>query len=71
MSIPTGSARRVVLASAVVVALLVPAMTVTIWLYGSAIHQGDRVLDARTKQTLEGAGGSEPAIASPERLRAA
>jgi methyl-accepting chemotaxis protein len=54
MRIPTGSARRVVLASAVVVALLVTAMTVTIWLYGSAVHHGDRALDARTSTVHTG-----------------
>jgi len=54
MSIPTGSARRVVAASAIVIALLVTAMTVTIWLYGSAIHSGDRALDARTSTVHTG-----------------
>ena len=54
MRIPTGSARRVVLASAVVVALLATAMTVTIWLYGSAIHHGDRALAARTSTVHSG-----------------
>jgi methyl-accepting chemotaxis protein len=52
MTISAGSARRVVLASALVVALLVTAMTVTIWLYGSAIQSGDRALDARTSSVL-------------------
>jgi methyl-accepting chemotaxis protein len=47
MRIPTGVARRVVLASAVVVALLVAAMTTTIWLYGNAIRDGDAALAAR------------------------
>jgi methyl-accepting chemotaxis protein len=48
MRIPTGVARRVVAASAMVVALIVAAMAVTIWLYGSAAHHGDRALGAST-----------------------
>jgi methyl-accepting chemotaxis protein len=47
MRIPTGSARRVVLASAVVVGLLVTATSVTIWRYDSAIGAADRALEAR------------------------
>jgi methyl-accepting chemotaxis protein len=54
MSIQTGSARRVVLASAVVIALLVSTMTVTIWLYSSAVSHGDRALDARTRTVHAG-----------------
>jgi hypothetical protein len=48
MSMPTGSARRVLLASGVLVALLVTAMTLTMWLYASATHSGDRALAAST-----------------------
>ena len=48
MRLPTGAARRVVLASAGVVVLLVAAMTITIWRYGNAIQSGDRALEARS-----------------------
>ena len=47
MRIPPGAARRVAIASAVVVALLVSATAVTIWRYTSAIDSGDRALEAR------------------------
>jgi methyl-accepting chemotaxis protein len=47
MRIPTGSARRVVIASTVVVALLVSATGVTIWRYDGAIGAADRALEAR------------------------
>ena len=52
MRIPTGVARRVVLASAVLVALLAAAMTTTDWLYGSAIKAGDSALEERGSTVL-------------------
>jgi hypothetical protein len=54
MRIPTGSARRVVIASAVVVGLLVSAACVTIWRYDSAIGAGDRALEARHSSNRAG-----------------
>jgi hypothetical protein len=54
VSIPTGAARRVVLASAVVVALLVTAASVTIWRYDSASGAADRALEARDSSDRSG-----------------
>src|SRR4051794_27499193 len=46
----TGPARRVALASVVVIALLVAASAVTIWRYEHAIGQKDSALGARADQ---------------------
>jgi methyl-accepting chemotaxis protein len=51
MRIPRGAARRLVIASAVVAALLASATAVTIWRYTSAIDSGDRALEARASSS--------------------
>ncbi len=51
MSVPSGAARRVVVASAFVIALLMLAPGATIWRYGAAIGAADRALEARASST--------------------
>jgi methyl-accepting chemotaxis protein len=51
MRVPSGAARRIVIASAVVVALLIATAGATIWRYSSAIDHGDVALVARTSES--------------------